>query len=172
MNVLDTFCICKTRTCDLCFVPTVGKWGEGKFDLVLFGLLFLFFALETFFLPGTSQTEMLLVQVIPKKVISLWRFKDSFVSPCSRGSGCVQRRIFFFCDVKWPVLQLCVDVVGIWWQMFNFVFLPLKRSFQFNSRIVRTHFASIMTLNNWEIIHSVLKREVTFSDDVLATIFF
>ena len=67
MNVLDTFCICKTRTFDLCFVPTVGKWGEGKFDLVLFYvLLFLFFALETFFLTGTSQTEMLLVQVTSK----------------------------------------------------------------------------------------------------------
>ena len=27
----------------------------------------------------------------------------------------------------------------------------LKRWFQFNSRIVRTHFASIMSLNNWKI---------------------
>ena len=35
-----------------------------------------------------------------------------------------------------------------WWQMFNFVFLSVKRWFQFNSRIVRTHFASVMTLNN------------------------
>ena len=46
----------------------------------------------------------------------------------------------------------CVDDVSVWWQMFNFVFLPLKRWFQFNSRIVRTHFASVMTLNNWEVI--------------------
>ena len=34
-----------------------------------------------------------------------------------------------------------------WWQMFNFVFLCLKRWFQFISRIVRTHFSSIMSLN-------------------------
>ena len=46
----------------------------------------------------------------------------------------------------------CLDDVSIWWQMFNFVFLPLKRWFQFNSRIVRTHFANVMILNNWEMI--------------------
>ena len=46
----------------------------------------------------------------------------------------------------------CEDDVIIWYQMFDFVFLPLKRWFQFNSMIVRTHFASIMTLNNWEMI--------------------
>jgi len=46
----------------------------------------------------------------------------------------------------------CVDVVNIWWQMFNFVLLSQKRWFQFNSRIVRTHFANAMTLNNCEII--------------------
>ena len=31
--------------------------------------------------------------------------------------------------------------------MFNFVLLPQKRWFQFNSRIVRTHVACAMTLN-------------------------
>jgi len=37
--------------------------------------------------------------------------------------------------------------------MFNFVFLSLKQRFQFNSRIVGTYFASVMTLNKyWEII--------------------
>ena len=46
----------------------------------------------------------------------------------------------------------CVDDVSIWWQMFNFVFFSLKHWFQFNSRIVRTHFSSIMTLNNWKMI--------------------
>ena len=40
----------------------------------------------------------------------------------------------------------------IWWQKLNFVFLSMKRWFQFNSRIVRTHFASVVTLNNWEMI--------------------
>ena len=42
----------------------------------------------------------------------------------------------------------CVDDESIWWQMFNFVFLCLKRWFQFNARTVRTHFLSITTLNN------------------------
>ena len=46
----------------------------------------------------------------------------------------------------------CVDDMSIWWQMFNFVFLCLKRWFQFNSRIVRTHFSSIVSLNNWKMI--------------------
>ena len=36
--------------------------------------------------------------------------------------------------------------------MFNFVFLCPKRLFQFNSRIVRTHFSNTMTLNNWKMI--------------------
>ena len=46
----------------------------------------------------------------------------------------------------------CEDDVSTRWQMFNFVFLSLKRWFQFNSRKVRTHFATVMTLNNWEMI--------------------
>ena len=46
----------------------------------------------------------------------------------------------------------CVDDVSIWWQMFNFVLLCPKRWFQFNSRMVRTHFSSIMTLNIWKMI--------------------
>ena len=46
----------------------------------------------------------------------------------------------------------CVDDVSIWWQMFNFVFLSLKRRFQFSSRRVRLYFASVMTLNKWKRI--------------------
>ena len=46
----------------------------------------------------------------------------------------------------------CVDDLSIWWQMFNFVFLCPKHWFQFNSKRVRRHFSSIMTLNNWKII--------------------
>ena len=42
----------------------------------------------------------------------------------------------------------CVDDVTMRWKMFNFV-LSLKRWFQFNSRIVKTHLASVMTLNDW-----------------------
>ena len=45
----------------------------------------------------------------------------------------------------------CEDDVSTWWQMFNFVFLSLKRWFQFNSWIVRTHFATVLTLNNSEM---------------------
>ena len=46
----------------------------------------------------------------------------------------------------------CVDDVSIWWQTLIFVFLCPKRWFQFNSRIVRSHFASAMILNNCDII--------------------
>ena len=46
----------------------------------------------------------------------------------------------------------CVDDMSIWWQMFNFVFLCPKRWLQFYSRIVRTNFSSVMTLNNWKVI--------------------
>ena len=46
----------------------------------------------------------------------------------------------------------CVDDVSICWQMFNFVFLCPKCWFQINSRTVRWHFSSIMTLNKWKII--------------------
>ena len=53
-----------------------------------------------------------------------------------------------FHDVKQPVLQL--------WayddKMFNFVLLSLKSWFQLNYRIVRVHFASMMTLNHYERI--------------------
>ena len=45
-----------------------------------------------------------------------------------------------------------VDDVSVWWQMFNFVLLCPKRWFQFNSRIVRTHFSSIIPLNDWKMI--------------------
>ena len=45
----------------------------------------------------------------------------------------------------------CVDDVSTWWETFKFAFLPLKRLFQFNSRIIRTHFARLMTLKNCEI---------------------
>ena len=59
----------------------------------------------------------------------------------------------------------CLDNASVWWQLFNFVFLCPKWWFQFNSRVVRTHFSSIMSLNNWKWLQ---KRKVTFSDDVLA----
>ena len=45
----------------------------------------------------------------------------------------------------------CEDDVSTRWQMFNFVFLSLKRWFQFNFWIVTTHFATVMTMNNSEM---------------------
>ena len=45
-----------------------------------------------------------------------------------------------------------VDDVSLSWQMLNFVFLRPKRLLQFNPRIVRTDFSSIMTLSNWIMI--------------------
>mgnify|MGYP000636362090 FL=1 len=55
-------------------------------------------------------------------------------------------------------------------KMFNFVFLSVKRWFQFNSRIVRTHFASVMTLNNKEMTaetQSYIFRDVLTAVDVV-----
>ena len=65
-----------------------------------------------------------------------WHFEDVLVHSTSWND--------LFCS--------CVDDVSIWWQMFNFVFSCPKRWFQFNSRMVRTHFSSIMTSNNWKMI--------------------
>ena len=61
------------------------------------------------------------------------------------------RRSRSFYDMKWPVLQLC----GRRQHMMTIVQFCLHISqswFQFNSRIVRTHFSSKKTLNNWKII--------------------
>ena len=71
-----------------------------------------------------------------RAVFIFWHFEDVLVLSTTWND--------LFCS--------CVDDVSIWWQMFNFVFLCPKRCFQFNSRIVRTHFSSKMTLNNWKMI--------------------
>ena len=65
-----------------------------------------------------------------------WHFEDVLVLSTTRND--------LFCS--------CVDDVSIWWQLFNFVLLCLKCWFQFNCTTVRTHFSSIMTLNNWKMI--------------------
>ena len=67
---------------------------------------------------------------------SFWHFEDVLVLSTTSND--------LFCS--------CVDDVNIGWQMFNFVVLCPKRWLQFNSRIVRTHFSNIMTLNNWKMI--------------------
>ena len=46
--------------------------------------------------------------------------------------------------------------VNIWWQVFNFVLLPLKRWFQFNRK---THFVNALALTTEKWLQ---KREVTF----------
>ena len=56
------------------------------------------------------------------------------------------------CIFHFLTFYIWVDDVSIWWQLFNFVFLCPKRWVQLNSRIVRTHFSSIMSLNNWKMI--------------------
>ena len=71
-----------------------------------------------------------------RAVFIFWHFKDVLVLSTTWND--------LFCS--------CVDDVSIWWQMFNFVFLCPKRWFQFNSRTVKTHFSSVMTLNNWKVI--------------------
>ena len=89
------------------------------------------------------------------------RHKFAYLTVRNNSSARFARAVFIFghfADVfvlstTWnDLFCICVDDVSIWPQMFNFVFLYLKRWFQFNSRIVGTHFASVMTLNNWEII--------------------
>ena len=52
--------------------------------------------------------------------------------------------------MKRPVLQLCGRNEHVMTNVF--VFLPLKRWFQLNCRTVTTLFASVLALNNWEMI--------------------
>ena len=58
----------------------------------------------------------------------------------------------------------CVDDVSIWWQMFNVVFLCPKRWFQFNSRIVRTHFSSMMKPKFESLVSQLQKPKRTKLD--------
>ena len=46
---------------------------------------------------------------------------------------------------------ICMDDVSIWWQI-QFCLPTSEALFPVNSRIVRTHFAIVITLNNWETI--------------------
>ena len=88
----------------------------------------------------------------------IWQWKTVFLHALHVHLSCFD--IWHFEDVlvlstTWNDLFCnCVGDVGIWWQIFNFVFLFPKRWFQFNSRIVnlRAHFSSIMSLNNWKMI--------------------
>ena len=66
-----------------------------------------------------------------------WHFED------------VNSRSFY--DVKWHVLLSCGRREHMLTSI-QFCLLMSQRWFQFNSRIVRTHFSSIVTLNNWKMI--------------------
>ena len=84
-----------------------------------------------------------------RAVFIFWHFEDVLVLSTTWND--------LFCS--------CVDDVSIWWQMFNFVCLCPKPWFQFNSGIVRAHFSSTMTLNNWKINcrNARLYFQMTFS---------
>ena len=75
-----------------------------------------------------------------------------------------RRRSRSFHDVKWPIWQLTFWTTWAYHDKFSIVFLPLRRWFQFNSRIVRTQFASVMILNNWknDCSNAKLHFQVTF----------
>ena len=77
---------------------------------------------------------------------------------------------FMALSLTLPSSNLKLPIVWTTWAYddkcsINFVFLCTKRWFQFNSRIVRTHFSSKM--NNWKWLQ---KHEVIFSNDVLASV--
>ena len=91
---------------------------------------------EIFFMYIIRQWKTVFLQALHVHFSFFWHFVDVLVLSTTWND--------LFCR--------CVDDVSIWWQMFNFVFLCPKRWFQFNSRIVRTHFSSTMSLNNWKMI--------------------
>ena len=71
-------------------------------------------------------------------------------------------------DMKYLFCR-CVNDVNTWQQLLKFVFLSLRRWFQFNSMKLRTCSESIMTWNNWEFTFSD-NWEFTFSDVALAMV--
>ena len=90
--------------------------------------------------------------------LHIWQWKTVFLHALHVHFSSLDILKTFSCsfyDVKWPVLQLWGRREHM---MTNVSFCPKhwflcpKHWFQFNSRIVRTHFSSIMTLNNWKMI--------------------
>ena len=104
----------------------------------------------TIWKPGFTQ---------PRRRLQQERHKFAHLIEKNNSFARFARAVFIF-DISLLVLSAtwndlfcsCVDDATIWWQIVNIVLLSMKRWFQFNSRIVTTHFASIMTLNNWEMI--------------------
>ena len=68
---------------------------------------------------------------------------------------------------KLKILKLSRDFRYLQKLALNFIVLPLKRWFEFNSRIAKTHFAIIPTMN---ILQMITETQVTFSDDVVAAV--
>ena len=83
------------------------------------------------------KTENSIFARFVRAFFTLWHFEDVLVL-----------------STTWKDLSCsCVDDVNIWWQMFSFVFLcPKGCRVPSHSRIVRIHFSSIMTSNNWTMI--------------------
>ena len=63
---------------------------------------------------------------------------------------------FLVSSMTWNHLfYSCVGNVSRWRQMLDSLFLLLKHCFQLNYRIIRPHFACVMTFNNWELIDQI-----------------
>ena len=60
--------------------------------------------------------------------------------------------------MNWPVLQLCGRREHMLTNVQFCLLMCRKRWFQFNSRVIRTHFSSRMTLNIWKVIAKTLSR--------------
>ena len=88
---------------------------------------------------GNKNVTNLHIWLSKTIVLHALHVQVSFLTFCRRSRS--------FCDVKWPVLQLCGRRDHMMTNV-KFCLLICKALV----RIVRTHFASVMTLNNWEMI--------------------
>ena len=100
-------------------------------------------------------------QSAPDRLLSIWPqfFSKTTLCTCFLKFGTFRRRSCSFHDVKWPVLQLCGRCEYV---MTNVQFCLLISEALvpiLMPGLIKEHFASVMTLINWEMI------AVTFSDD-------
>ena len=108
-----------------------------------------------------GQLSSILIREQPRRRRQQKPHKFAYLTMKNSIFALLARAFFFFWHFE-DVLVLsttwndlfcsCVDDVSIWWQMFNFVFSMSQALVPTYSRIVRTHFSRIMTLNNWKII--------------------
>ena len=101
--------------------------------------------------------------------LHIWRWKTKVLHALHVHSSFLtfRRRSRSFYDVKWLVLQLGGQREHVMTNV-QFCLLPLKRWFQFNSRIVK-HILPAQWL--WIVEKWLQNREVTFSDDDLAVVY-